>query len=358
MTSKSDKTNGFFKALVTEMGVDLGGRNLPVTKGTLHQSQVPGHAVEPRGERVAQRVDRGPVRNASCLYPLRDAVLDLAGAEAFPNEGLEEGRSPADSVSFDIRGEDFSQRGIDEDRLGSAAFGSDIDRALFEINSRCIKTHQRGQANSRTQEQGGDGEIPLGKWFRGLRNSIKQGLALGIRESGGRLPLTRPRFHEPGGIAVDDPRLREIVEEGPDCAFKAVGRYGASILALCADQGGVRCEEAGNVSRRDGFDVFHSADPAGKKPELPHVGGNGMRASAVGPKLGMETLNGLISSHEAPPILDIPSYIHELTRRIVKLIMRTSGELTVGMTEAMASYNPHERPISAPCGAILRRGGQ
>jgi len=357
MISKLDETDGFFKALIAKMGIDLGGRHLPVAQGSLNQSQVSGHAVEARGEGVAQRVDRGLAHNAGGLHPVADAVLDLPGAQPPTRAGLEEGRCAADSISFDMRGEDSLQRSIDEDRLGSAAFGSDINRALFEIDIGCVEAHQGSQADSRSQKQRDNGEISLGKWFTRLRNGIKQGSAFRIQEGGRRLPLTRFRFDEPGWIAVDHPRFLKISEEGPDGRLKAVERNGASVLALHGDQSGVRCEELSNIAWGDGFNVFDPADPVHKKPELPHVGSDGMRTPAVGPKLGLETLNGFINSHDAPPILDIPSYIHGLTRWIVKFIMRTSGELIAGISAGKTSHNPHKRPISAPCGPILLIGG-
>jgi len=357
MTLKSDKTDGFFEALVAEMGVDFSRRNLPVAKRPLHQSQIPGRLVEPRGKRVAQRVHRGLVRNAGCPHPLRDAVLDLAGAEPLSTGGLEEGKSAADSMSLDMRSKDSAQRRIDKDRLGSAAFGSDVNCAFFEIDIGCVKAHQGSQADSSSQQQRDHGEVPLCEGVTGLGDGIKQSSAFRIREGDGRFPLTRFRSHEPGGIAIDDPRLVQVVEESSHSRLKAVERYSASVLALHGDQSGVRCEELSNIAWGDGFNVFDSADPVHKKPELPHVGSDGMRTPAVGPKLDLKLLYGFIKPHTIPPILDIPSYIHELTRRIVKFIMRTSGELGAGLTDAKAAYNPHERPISAPCGSILRIGG-
>jgi len=358
MTSKSNETNGFFKALVTEVGVDFRRRHLSMAKRPLHQSQVPGHPVEPRGKRVAHCVDRGLMFYSGFCNPLGDAVLDLASAQSSARTCLEEWGGAANSMSINMRGEDSPQRGIDKNRLGSASFGSDIDRVLFEIDIGCVKTHQGSQSDSGSQQQRNDGEIPLGKWVREPRDGIKQGFAFRIREGDGCLSLTGLRFHESGRIVISQTRHVQKGEEGPDGALKAVDRYGGSGFAACGRKGSIGREKSRHVSGPDSFDPLLSANPSGKEAELSHIGGEGVRAPAVGPKLGLVTLYGLIDSHEAPPILDIPSHIHEYNPRGVKFIMRTSGELTAGIIAENASHRPHKRPAFARCGANALMVGQ
>ena len=89
---KSNRSNGASEGIVGDSGIDFGSRNLPMPQRLLHQVEIPGLPVQPRGERVSQRVDREGAGNACLNQPPGEVELDLPGTEATAGLGLENGR--------------------------------------------------------------------------------------------------------------------------------------------------------------------------------------------------------------------------------------------------------------------------
>jgi hypothetical protein len=65
---------GFFQSAVHEVGVDLGGGDVPVPQGALNDQQVVGGAVQVGGKSVPQPMRRQVLIDAGLFQPVADPV--------------------------------------------------------------------------------------------------------------------------------------------------------------------------------------------------------------------------------------------------------------------------------------------
>jgi hypothetical protein len=65
---------GFFQSAVHKVGIDLGGRYVPVPQGTLYDQQVIGGAVQMGCESVTQPMRRQVLIDARFFQPVADSI--------------------------------------------------------------------------------------------------------------------------------------------------------------------------------------------------------------------------------------------------------------------------------------------
>mgnify|MGYP005863373605 CR=1 FL=1 len=89
--SGSEALEGILQRAVHEVGVDLGGRQVPVTEGPLDNQNVPGPTVEVGGEGVPKPMRAELLVDPRGLEPILEPPGHLALAEPFPVVGEEHG---------------------------------------------------------------------------------------------------------------------------------------------------------------------------------------------------------------------------------------------------------------------------
>jgi len=310
------------KAPVGDFSIDLGGRDLLMAEGFLHQIQVAGFVIQPGSEGMAQGVDRSLVYPGG-FEPHRYPLLDLAAAQSPAITRLKQRNVAGVSFIREIFTQYLFELGIDKNRLLSIAFGCDFNDSLFQQNIACIEVNQRAKPDSGGQQKRDHNEVTLCQIGFGLLDCFQKLFGISLGQRLGNLPGCLGRFNKPRRTLLQAAGVDEIAEECPNRGFDSIYRNRRSGFTVARHLNFIRGEESGDGIRLYFADIL-IAQPSHKQSDIPQISQPGMLAFAIGDKLRFKMPDGGFKFHNYLPVLvDSACHTNGYVLKLIKSIMRT-----------------------------------
>jgi len=318
LASRSQVGQCLPESFVFHSGVDLGGRNVPVTERSLYQTEIASLPEEPHGEGMAKRVNRELAGDACCLKPVLQSKLNLTSTKTAAATGTEKRYRVASTGTLDVQTEESAKRRVKKDCLLSSAFGCDGDSSFSEIDVTDVQTDKRAQPDAGAKEHREHCVVSSGDRAVRLGDGLEQSFCFVLRQIAWHPSVSWCRANQPRRIVAQVPCIREEAEEHSQGSLGPIDSERSPVSIPISKKA---CERV----RLDGSDVGVGIEPAAKLAEIPEVRLPCALALAVCLELRVEALRGYREFHGFTPLqFDYEATsMNALSTNSVNSIMRT-----------------------------------
>jgi hypothetical protein len=335
LASHSQACDSLPERLVLDPCVDFGRGDVPVTEGSLHQTEIASLAKEPHGEGMAKRVDGKVPGDASCFKPVMESELDLTRTKSIAAARAEERTSFASIRGIDALPEQSAELRVEEHCFLSSTLCSDCDGSLGDVDITGVQADKRAEPYAGTKQEREHDVVSRGNRGVASGNQGKQSLALIPRQVTWHPPVSRCRADQPRRIVCEITSIGQKTEEHSKRSLGPVDSERG--LWLTVPIGQEACERVGS----NNADLNIALEPSFELPQIPEVSLAGSLTLAVGSQLSVEPLDGCRELHGFTSLT-----VDSQAASIDASFQDTVNEITRGISE-MRQFQGTVAPHSA-----------